>query len=94
MYENVCRDQKSSLDVVLYVRSTLCFETVFQSDLGLTDYIRWDDQGVFIALKRHHDHINSYKEKNMSLRYWLTLSEIQFIREHDGVQTDMVLATF
>lgn len=41
MYENMYRDQKSSLDVALQVLPTLCFETVFQGDLGLTDNVGW-----------------------------------------------------
>ena len=51
---------------------------------------------VFIAVKRCHDHDNSYKRKHLT-EVAAYSSEVQFIivmvGEHGSIKADMVLAT-
>ena len=55
-------------------------------------FITWDVLvRISIAVKRHHDHGNSYKGETF---HWVTYKEVQSIFTmvaHDGMQEDMVL---
>ena len=65
----------------------------FKASLGCIARPQLSSLGFLLMVKRHHDHGNSCKGKNISLG-WLTISQVQSIIimvRYGSVQEDMVL---